>query len=111
MYLKVDDLAQETMFRPHEIRTYNNHMQFQIAFDHIVAHYRMLSSEVLGGKTLFLALSHLLLGTYFETDGQTADCGAAQVVRYCFGRRTGSGGAGATPRHRAASGVVTVHPF
>ena len=77
MYLKVDDLAQETMFRPHEIRTYNNHMQFQIAFDHIVAHYRMLSSEVLGGKTLFLALSHLLLGTYFETDGQTADCGAA----------------------------------
>ena len=69
----------------------------------------MLSSEVLGGKTLFLALSHLLLGTYFETDGQTADCGTAQVVRYCFGWRTGSGGA--MPRHRAASGVVTVHPF
>ena len=100
------------MFCPKEITgTLNIQMQFQIAFDHIVAHYRMLSSEVLGGKTLFLALSHLLLGTYFETDGQTADCGAAQVVRYCFGRRTGSGGAGATPRHRAASGVVTVHPF
>jgi hypothetical protein len=85
-------------------------MQFQIDFDHIVAHYRMLSSEVLGGKTLFLALSHLLLGTYFETDGQAADCGAAQVVRYFFGRRSGSRGAGATLRHRAASGLHSYCP-
>ena len=66
-------------------------MQSQIAFDHIVAHYRMLSSEVLGGKTLFLALSHLLLGTYFETDGQTADCGrsagCALLLWAAYGQR------------------------
>ena len=60
------------------------------------------------GQNIVFVLSHLLLGTYFERDGQVADCGAVQVVRYCFERCRGS--AGAEPCNNVAAGVVTVHP-
>ena len=55
---------------------------------------------------MFLVLSHIFLSTYFERDGQVADCRAAQVIRYCFEQCVGS--AGAEPCHCVAAGVVTV---
>ena len=107
MYLEVDDLAQETTFCPQELpmTTSCNAQQcgqklFEIAFEYFKVMW------FLGGKTLFLVLSHIFLSTYFERDGQVADCMAAQVIRYCFEQCVGS--AGAEPCHCVAAGVVTV---
>ena len=109
MYLEVDDLAQETTFCPQELpmTTSCNAQQcgqklFEIAYDYCKFWFH-------GDKTLFLALSHLLLGTYFERDGQGVDCGAAQVEHYRFERCRFS--SGAEPCHCVAAGIVTVHPW
>ena len=110
MYLEVDDLAQETTFCPQELpmTTSCNAQQcgqklFEIAFEYFKVMW------FLGGKTLFLVLSHIFLSTYFERDGQGVDCRAAQVVHYRFERCRFSSGAELC--HCWAAGVVTVHPW